>query len=150
MLALILVSCDNNKIYEKYQKIPNGVWKQSEPVAFDIDITDTLQTSDMIVQVRTTESYPYRNLYMFMNTTFPDGGTAADTLMFLLFDEKGKPLGDCTGKYCNARFWIDHNIRFPATGRYRFEFTQAMRTENGELPEIMNLGLRLEKSSGKP
>jgi len=148
LLLLLLWSCDKTRIYEKYQEIPNGVWASDQPVAFDIEVEDTTQACNLIVNVRNSEEYPYRNLYLFMTTTFPDGTFAVDTLEFLLLDEKGKPYGNCGGKLCNSPFMIDHDVKFPMAGIYRFELKQAMRTPDGTLPHIRNIGMRLERSTG--
>lgn len=149
LLLLALWSCDKNRVYEQYQNIPNGVWATNEPVGFDIEVEDTTQLYNLIVNIRNTENYPYRNLYLFMKTTFPDGDFAVDTLEFYLMDEKGKSYGKCARSICNCRFMIDHDVRFPKAGIYRFELKQAMRTEDGNLPEIRNVGMRLEKTYAK-
>lgn len=148
-LLLFLFSCDRNKIYEKYQSIPNGVWNSKEPVKFDFEVKDTNQYCNLLVNIRCSDNYPYRNLYMFMKTIRPDGSKSIDTLEFYLLDIKGKPLGDCSGDVCNNRFMIDHDFKFPQPGKYEFELQQAMRTDDGNLPLVMDVGLRLEKATKK-
>jgi gliding motility-associated lipoprotein GldH len=147
--VLFLVSCDRNKIYEKYKSIPNGVWSAKAPVTFDFEVKDTNQYCNLLVNIRCSDNYPYRNLYMFMTTKRPDGSMSIDTLEFYLLDIKGKPLGDCSGDVCNNRFMIDHDFKFPQPGKYEFELKQAMRTEDGNLPLVMDVGMRLEKSTKK-
>lgn len=148
-VGLFLVSCDKTKIYEKYQSIPNAVWNTNEPVKFDFEIKDTNQYCNLLINIRCSDNYPYRNLYMFMKTTRPDGVRAIDTLEFYLLDIKGKPLGDCSGDVCNNQFMIDQGFRFPQPGKYEFELQQAMRTEDGTLPMVMDVGLRVEKGIKK-
>ena len=148
-VLLFFVSCDRNKIYEKYKGIPNAVWNTNEPVKFDFEIKDTTELCNLYINIRCSDNYPYRNLYMFMKTTRPDGSKSIDTLEFYLLDIKGKPLGECSGDVCNNRFLIDHDFHFPQPGRYEFELKQAMRTEGGNLPLIMGVGMRLEKANKK-
>ena len=148
-LVLFFVSCDKTKIYEKYQSIPDGVWNTNEPMKFDFEVKDTNQYCNLWVNIRCSDNYPYRNLYMFMKSTRPDGTRSVDTLEFYLLDAQGKPLGDCSGDVCNNRFRIDRNFKFPQPGRYEFELQQAMRTEDGNLPMVMDVGLRVEKSTNK-
>lgn len=147
--ALFFVSCDQNKIYEKYRSIPNAMWNTKEPVKFDFEVKDTTQLCNLLINIRCSDNYPYRNLYMFMKTTQPDGKRAIDTLEFYLLDIKGRPLGDCSGDVCNNRFMVDYGFKFPLPGKYEFELQQAMRTEDGNLPMIMDVGMRLEKSTKK-
>ena len=149
-LLLFFVSCDRNKIYEKYQSIPNGMWNTKEPVKFDFEVKDTNQYCNLLINIRCSDNYPYRNLYMFMKTTRPDGSKSIDTLEFYLLDIRGKPLGDCSGDVCHNRFMIDHDFKFPAPGRYEFELQQAMRTDDGNLPLVMDVGMRVEKATQKP
>ena len=148
-LVLFFVSCDRNKIYEKYQSIPNGVWNTKEPVKFTVEAKDTTQYCNMLVNIRCSDNYPFRNLYMFMKTTRPDGSKSVDTLEFYLLDLNGKPLGNCSGDICNSQFMIDHDFKFPQPGKYEFEFQQTMRTEDGNLPLVFDVGLRLEKATTK-
>lgn len=148
-ISLILVSCDKSKIYEKYQSIPNAVWKTNEPVKFDIEVKDTNEICNLLINIRCSEDYPYRNLYMFMKTTRPDGSKSIDTLEFYLLDVKGKPLGDCSGDVCNNKFMIDHDFKFPQPGNYSFELKQAMRTDNEQLTHILDVGMRLERANSQ-
>lgn len=149
MLAMFLFSCDRSKIYEKYQSIPNAVWNAKESVKFDFEVKDTTQVCNLLINIRCSDNYPYRNLYMFMKTTQPNGNKSIDTLEFYILDIKGKPLGDCSGDVCNNRFMIDHDFTFPQPGKYEFELQQAMRTDDGNLPMIMDVGMRLEKATKK-
>ncbi len=148
-LLLFFVSCDRNKIYEKYQSIPNGVWNTKEPVKFDFEVKDTNELCNLLINIRCSENYPYRNLYMFMKTTRPDGTRSIDTLEFYLLDVKGKPLGNCSGDVCNNQFMIDHHFKFPQPGKYEFELKQSMRTDDGNLPMVLDVGMRLEKAGSK-
>lgn len=142
---LFLVSCDSTKIYEEYRSIENAEWNTAAPVKFEVEIKDTLQLCNMIVNIRINELYPYKNIYLFMNTEMPDGYKTKDTLEFYLLQDNGKPYGDCTGDICETPFMIDHDFKFPMPGKYKFEFQQVMRTENGLLPLVHDVGLRIEK-----
>lgn len=149
LLCLIFFSCDRTKIYEKYESIPNAQWNANAPVKFNFEVKDTNQYCNLLVNIRCSENYPYRNLYMFMKSVRPDGTKSIDTLEFYLLDVQGKPLGDCSGEVCNNRFMIDHDFKFPQPGKYEFELQQAMRTDDGNLPMVMDVGLRLEKANKK-
>lgn len=149
LLFLLLYSCDKSKIYEQYQSIPNAVWNNNEPLTFEMEVKDTTEVCNLLINIRCSEDYPYRNLYMFMKTTRPDGTRSIDTLEFYLLDQKGKPLGDCSGDVCNNKFMIDHDFKFPQPGTYGFELKQAMRTDNGQLTHVLDVGMRLERTTSK-
>jgi gliding motility-associated lipoprotein GldH len=147
LLGLMLVSCDKNKIYEQYVDIPEGLWDAESPAVFDVEIADTIQPLNVLMNFRTAKEYPYQNLYIFLTTVFPDGNIAQDTMEFYFMDNKGKPLGDCTGQVCNYKFMVMQGIRFPLTGLYTFRVHQAMRTPDNQLPDMLNVGMRIEKST---
>ncbi len=147
LLGLMMITCDKNKIYEQYVDIPQGRWDAESPAIFDVEIADTIQPLNVLMNFRTTKEYPYQNLYIFLTTVFPDGNIAQDTMEFYFMDNKGKPLGDCTTQACNYKFMVMQGIRFPLTGLYTFRVHQAMRTPDNQLPDILNVGMRIEKST---
>lgn len=143
-LVVLLTACDSSKVYEEYREIPGGVWNMEEPVDFEVAIDDTTRGNNIIMEVRYTPAYPFQNLYLFLNTTYPDGEKSRDSLMFYLMESSGKPLGDCAGDLCDARFLYRENIHFPMRGKYKFEIEHTMRVANGLLPGILDIGLRIE------
>lgn len=147
LLGLMLVSCDKNKIFEQYVDISEGRWDAESPAVFDVEIADTSQPLNVLMNFRTAKGYPYQNLYIFLTTIFPDGNIAQDTMEFYFMDNKGKPLGDCTNHVCNYKFIVMQGIHFPLAGQYTFRIHQAMRTTDNQLPDILNVGMRIEKST---
>ncbi|MBE2247128.1 MAG: gliding motility lipoprotein GldH [Candidatus Competibacteraceae bacterium] len=143
---IILNACDSKKIYEKYESIPDGIWDADMPVVFEFDINDTLQPCNVYMQFRNHSQYPYQNLYIFLTTTFPSGQIAQDTMEFYFSDQKGKPLGDCSSDICTNRFMIMNAIRFPMQGHYMFQIHQAMRRDDNKLTDILDVGMRIEKT----
>ncbi len=142
--ALLLQSCDNIRIYEEFREIDKYEWNKFDTLSFTPEIKDTNEAYNLIVKVRNGENYPYRNLYVFLTTTFPDGQLAVDTLEFQFYEENGTPLGKCSGDICNNTFLLSQRVHFDQAGTYRFQFNHAMRREDGVLPYIMNFGLRIE------
>jgi len=147
LFGFMLVSCDKNKIYEQYVEIPQGRWDAQTPAVFHVEIADTLQPLNVLMNFRTRKEYPFQNLYIFLTTVFPNGNIAQDTMEFYFTNNKGKPMGDCTGQACNYRFMVMQGIRFPFTGLYTFRVYQAMRTPDNQLTDVLNVGMRIEKST---
>lgn len=144
---LLLFGCDQSRFFEEFHEIPGYNWGKSDTVSFNTEIKDTNQAYNMILHVRNGENYPYRNLYLFLQTGYPDGRISIDTLEFYFYEEDGKPLGKCSGDICNNSFLIQRNVRFDQAGKYQFNFVHGMRREDGVLPYLMDIGLRLEKYS---
>ncbi len=64
-----------------------------EPAKYSCTVDDTVMTYDIGLSLRTTTDYPYRNIYLFMVTTFPSGTSVTDTIHAMVTDEKGRWLG---------------------------------------------------------
>jgi gliding motility-associated lipoprotein GldH len=143
-LLLFLVSCDNARIFEQNQEIPESGWTTDNVVKFDVDIKDPSAATNFYINVRQADGYPYSNLFLFIKTVFPDGKFSSDTLECVLADDKGKWLGSGLGDIYDNQIPFKRNTRFPVAGLYHFEIQQAMRTDN--LPLIMDVGLRIEKA----
>lgn len=143
--ATLLFSCDNKRIYEENKEISDMVWNADEKISFEVDVTDTIYGNNFYVNIRNADNYGYSNIYLFVNTTFPDGKIAKDTLECILADENGKWLGNGAGDIWDNRILFKTNVRFPMKGKYIFTYEQAMRVL--DLPMIMDVGLRIEKST---
>lgn len=143
--VLSLYGCDRNRVYEEYREIPDYRWNRADTVSFDTEIKDTNEAYNLVLNIRNGENYPYRNLYLFLNTGYPDGRQSLDTLEFRFYEENGTPLGKCSGDICNNSFLLSENIRFDQAGKYRFSFVHGMRRDDQILPYVMDIGLRIEK-----
>lgn len=147
LVATVLMSCDKNRVYEEYRDIPGKVWENKEPVLFNVEVNDTVTPSNLIVHIRHTNEYQFQNLFLFFTTIYPDGEMSRDTLEFYLLNDRGKPLGSCSGDICNAKFMIRKGVKFPQKGKYVFGIEQNMRTGEQKLQHITDIGLRIEKAT---
>lgn len=144
--ACSLAGCDQ-VMYQAHEQMPNKIWEVGHNIGFDVDVTDTVTGYDFYIDLRNEGTYPYANIYMFVNTTFPSGKSARDTVECMLADHSGRWLGSGLGDVLDNHILFKKNIRFPNTGTYKFEFEQGMRTES--LPAILDLGISIETHSKK-
>jgi len=142
-LALVFSSCDKTRIYEKNQRIPDSSWDRNNKLEFETEITDLTLLYNFYLNIRNTTDYNYSNIYFFINTTFPSGEIAYDTLECTLADYKGKWLGKGFGKIKESHILFKSRFRFPQEGNYQFEIEQAMRVDT--LDGISDIGIRIEK-----
>ncbi|MCP4553172.1 MAG: gliding motility lipoprotein GldH [Bacteroidetes bacterium] len=142
-IVVIVASCQSNLIFNEKKTISQP-WDNSETVNFELEITDTLAYYKMNLILRNTTDYKYSNLFLFVNTRFPDGHKSRDTLEFVLADINGKWLGKGSGKIKDNNISVRQGLVFPRTGIYNFEFEQAMRTTS--LYGIIDIGLQLIKT----
>lgn len=142
---LFFLSCDPGKVYEEYVAIPNGVWNRYKPVTFEVEVTDTINAHNIFLGIRNGSYYPFSNLFVFITTKAPNGNMIKDTLEITLADKRGKWFGKGLGDIWDLQRIYKQNIRFPVSGTYTFEIEQAMRKEYENLPQILDVGLRIER-----
>jgi gliding motility-associated lipoprotein GldH len=143
---ITFVSCDKSRVFEENTNIPDNVWNRNNKVRFDLSIDDLDSRYNFYINVRNAGNYPYNNLFLFMDTKYPDGFVSRDTLECILADESGAWLGDGSGDIFDNQILFKKNFKMKQKGNYVFVLEQGMRVEN--LPMIMDVGIRLEKTSG--
>ena len=140
---LLLPSCHSKTVYTNSQAMVGKIWKLTDIPAFKVLITDTLTSNNVIFTIRSSSSYPFRNIYLFVTTSSPDGRNITDTLQYNLADEKGKWFGKGFGDIHELNLPYKSNVFFPLKGTYVFKIQHGMRIEN--LKGIYDIGLRIEK-----
>lgn len=150
VLSLLLVACNENRIYHEKQDISDNIWDRSEKVTFQFEIADTTKRYNLYTDIRHTNFYVFSNLWMMVYTTYPDGTELEpERLPIDLADVDGRWYGDCAGDICDLEVYIQRNIRFDQVGTYTITFEQIMRSKDvpslERLPGIMALGLSVER-----
>ena len=142
LLALLVVSCDTGVVIDEYHHLGSEGWSWDEPVQFDVDVTDTVNEFNILIQLRHTTEYPMSNLYMFLDLVGPSGQSMRDTIQFILAEPDGRWIGKGNGKLRELRFMYRKRTQFPDPGTYRIRLDQAMRVET--LP-VSDVGIRIEE-----
>ena len=140
---LLLLSCNSKVVYTNSQTMPQETWRLMDVPAFKVLITDTLISNNVIFTIRNGSSYPFRNIFLFVSTTSPDGKKITDTLQYNLADEKGNWYGRGFGDIHELNLPYKSNVFFPLKGTYEFKIQHGMRIEN--LKGVYDIGLRIEK-----
>jgi gliding motility-associated lipoprotein GldH len=121
----------------------NETWKLTDIATFKVPIKDTINSNNVIFTVRNGSSFPFRNIYLFVTTTSPDGKAITDTLQYNLADEKGRWYGKGFGDIHELNLPYKSNVYFPAKGVYEFKIQHGMRVV--DLKGIYDFGLKIEK-----
>ena len=140
---LITISCGRNTIYIESVRFPSELWKLDNQADFNCVISDTSSVCDIFFTVRTGTSYPFRNIWLFVKTTSPNGKSITDTLQYTLADEKGKWYGRGFGDIHELSLPYKTGIYFPQKGAYSFQIRHGMRIE--DLKGVYDFGLKIEK-----
>ncbi len=141
---LLTVSCNKKVIFTDSVILPGKIWNLSNIPEFSFPVSDTVTSADVLFSIRTGADYPYRNIYLFVSATSPDGKTITDTLQYDLADEKGNWYGKGPGDVHELNLPYKTNIFFPLKGAYVFKIQHGMRI--GDLKGIYDFGIRIVKT----
>jgi gliding motility-associated lipoprotein GldH len=143
--VLLLSSCNSDIVFTDSFEMPGKKWELFNVPSFKIPITDTVNSSNVTFSIRTGSSYPFRNIYLFVTTTSPDGKSITDTLQYNLADEKGKRYGKGFGDIRELSLPYKLNVFFPLKGTYQIKVQHGMRIQ--DLDGVYDFSLRVEKAS---
>ena len=143
-------SCDQNRLFDKYQTIPNQ-WDKDSLINFDFDLeADTYNT---FINVRTDKTYKFNNLFLIVTVSDSTQTVIKDTLEYKMADSKGMLLGKQFLNTYENKLWHKENLVFEK-GKYTISIQHAMRKINQIdglklLDGIINIGYRIEKDREK-
>ena len=143
IFALILLSCNNNTVFNEYTIFENQIWNADSNVFFTHSVRDTTCKNQVIIKVRHTTEYEFQNLFLFVKAE------KTDTVEFDLANKEGKWLGKGIGDIREVEFVYRENKRFAKKGDVTFEIEQAVRYGGLEkiqhLKNIQAIGLSIQK-----
>lgn len=146
-IAVILLSCDEDRLYEKNFDFPSRGWLVTERPEFEFQIDDTLQAYNLYCNLRNSLTYPYARIFItYYLKDSADAVLEKKLVSNLLFNDKtGEPFGNSgLGDIYDHSIPLKQNYRFPKSGKYKVAFEQFMRTDT--LSGVLAVGLRVEKN----
>ena len=149
-LLCMLTGCLPSPYYQKEDSVPQNAWSYNFKPAFNIEIKDTLAHYDAEFLIQHTQAYPYNNLWMWVYIKTPGDSIAKKIRINVpLAEATGKWLGRGMGEIWEQRMPINFgdSIKFDRTGTYEITLEQNMRIN--PLPEVLHVGLKLEKREGR-
>ncbi len=149
-LAMLMVSCDSNGVFDEYKTLDNSTWSLNEPIEFEFQIQDTLSKNDLFINVRNNADYSFSNLFLITQLDFPNGKKIVDTLEYEMADNKGHFLGSGISEVKESKLFYKEGKVFEVSGNYKMSIQQAMRRNGSvdgikELEGITDVGFRIEK-----
>lgn len=143
LFTICIISCDSNRVYQKYIKIDDYIWDSKDFVEFRFDIEDTVSIHNLYINIRHSGLYPFNNLWLFITSESPEGYTSVDTIQCILADRSGKWLGNGSGDLWDNKILWKQLVRFPSSGTYSVKYKHGMRLD--PLPGILDVGFRVER-----
>lgn len=145
IMLLLLAACDTGALYHSSSEIEGNVWERTDARRFEVPVTDTVGSYDIYVEVRNAGSYPFSNIFLFIDTEMPSGLVRRDTVECLLADPTGQWMGEGLGDIWDNSILYRPATRFPKQGTYTFTIGHGMRNE--KLPMIMDVGLAIRPAT---
>ncbi len=139
---LFLAACNRTTLFTQAVNFHDS-WPKDKAAKFTVPVEDTLSLFNFYLDIRHTGKYRYSNLYLFMQTRFPNGTYTRDTLEVMLANVQGKWLGKGWGEIKEDRILLKSKLRFPMSGDYEFMVWQAMRVDT--LKAVRSVGIDIEK-----
>ncbi|MBU2649820.1 MAG: gliding motility lipoprotein GldH [Bacteroidetes bacterium] len=143
VLFLFFISCDRGRLYDRSFSVADQIWHMDSAMVFSVEVDDSLSLYRFYLNIRHNTDYPFSNIFLFLDTRFPNGNTARDTLECILADKQGRWYGTGGGRIRDNQILIREGLKFPRNGEYLFKITQGMR-ETG-LEGMEDVGIRIEK-----
>ncbi len=138
----LFMACDNKRIVDVFESVANESWAYADTVSVGFTVEDTTKTYNLYLNVRHSGTYAYRNMYVRMHLTNPQGERGTQVVSFELADATGKWYGKGLGDLYEYRVKWREGARFKLAGDYQVQIEQFMRED--PLPGISDIGLRLE------
>ena len=144
----LLAGCLPSPYYQSQEPIPQNAWNYNFKPSFTFNITDTTVNYQPYFIIRHTQAYQYNNIWMWLYIKTPGDSIAKkERINIVLAEQSGKWLGRGMGELFEQRMRVSlgDSIDFHKAGTYTISLEQNMRIN--PLPDIMNVGFRLEKGS---
>lgn len=151
LIVALLAACEDRLAYSQFQATGDGTWHRDDVMEFRLEDPDTTRAHTLYILLRNDEQYPYSNLFLIAEMTYPDGQSQRDTLEYVMADASGRWLGAGFGSVYENKLGFRKDVVFPTKGVYTIEVSHAMR-KNGSvqgvesLPGVLDVGFQVEEN----
>lgn len=149
IFTISLISCDDNRIFDKYHSVGNA-WNKDSIVKFDLPKMDGLKKHNLFLNIRNNNDYPFNNIFLLVSMEHPDGLTKVDTLEYAMANPDGSLMGEGFTDTKENKLIYKEDFFFDKKGVYKVTIKQAIRQMGKvagvqKLEGITEVGFRVEK-----
>ena len=144
-IGLLVLGCSSDHHYAAINPITDHAWSINDKQRFSFHIDDATSPYNVFVSIRNTGAYQYSNLWLFIQTEFPDHSLEVDTVECPLAYPDGRWLGEGVGDLLDNLILYQYQHEFPDSGNYTYTITHAMRANTIE--EITDVGLIVDRAT---
>lgn len=142
----LVTSCKQIDVFEKNTAIPKYEWRTDFSATGNFLITDTVSPYNIYLVLRHTDAYPYNNIWLNIGLQAPGDSIYKQKVDLKLGDDANGWEGTGMNDIWEVRKLLNGQPRrFKQAGNYYFSISQIMRDD--PLPNIMSVGLRIEKKT---
>lgn len=142
--AAIFISCDSQRVYDTFKRIPDSGWHADSLQRFSFDISDISINHNIYFNIRNDRNYGFSNLWLFVKIIPPEGELITDTMQVVLANPAGKWLGKGFSGVYTSQIPYRERVYFPAQGTYTIQVQHGMRSVF--LEGITDIGVRVERT----
>lgn len=146
ILGISVQGCLPAPYFQKEVTVPQYNWTSTFQPSFSVNISDTVANYRPFFIIRHTQEYPYSNIWILLHIKAPGEKTDVPVRVNVpLAEASGKWQGRGMGEIYEQRLMVTlpDSLSFKKSGTYIITLEQNMRLN--PLPEVMNVGFRLEK-----
>ena len=149
LASFFLISCDPpNYVFEDSRSFIGQPWVYPDSVVYRFKIKDTTRYYNLLLELDHGRNYPFENLYVRFETTFPDATVKSDVVSISLADETGAWYSDCRGRTCTFYLTLQDQVIFARPGDYEIRVRPWMRIDTIE--DVYRLAFRVERGDKRP
>ncbi len=141
--AFFILGCSDKTIFDSSYEVDELAWDFNKTLSYNIPIEDSLQPYDLMLNLKYRKTYPYRNIYFFVDVEAPSKTNYRDTIECILETPLGYSLGKVADDEVELELMYRYNIHFPEIGLYNIRIQHAMR--DTLLKGIKSVGVKLRK-----
>lgn len=104
-----------------------GDWTYQDKLESTITVSDTLMNYDLALKLNHSKEFGFQNIYLDIETVFPDGKKIAKPLSLQLATSAGIWNGKCSGDNCEIVFSLQDKFKFKDLGDHKFTIGQYSR-----------------------
>jgi gliding motility-associated lipoprotein GldH len=145
MLAVVLVlgACGNNVVFQQTEVEAEEGWAYTHPFSFTYNVTDTAALHNLIFDVRVTPDYGYQNLWLYIETNWPDGSVYYDSVNCPMAYPTGEWVGTSAGELIDTPVLLRQKFKFDQLGDVTIKIKHGMRYKH--LPHVKNVGIIIKQ-----
>jgi gliding motility-associated lipoprotein GldH len=139
----LLLSCNRGEIFFRFHHISHSQWQMDDAVVFTMDSLDFRQDRkyQVLIELTANATYPYRDLWLFVEHNLTDSVFRRDSLQFFLVSEYGRRLGSGVGGLRQLSIPLLTGIALDTAQVYELRIGHGMRSN--PLRGIEKMGVKV-------